>query len=103
MLALDEFIDIPVRQLSLGQRMLIIDHGRKLYDGTDDDIRTRFSSGRVLIAEFSPGALVTLPRDDTGQPLLKELPAGVRLVQAEVSRVWLAFERDAIAAHELVA
>ena len=33
----------------------------------------------------------------------KELPAGVRQVQAEVPRVWLAFEHDAIAAHELVA
>jgi ABC-2 type transport system ATP-binding protein len=167
MLALDEFIDTPMRQLSLGQRMrgdlaaallhnpellyldeptigldvvakarireflqaineeqsvtvlltthdmddiatlcrrmLIIDHGRKLYDGTVDDIRARFGGERVLIAEFSPGALAILPHDDAGQPLLKELPAGVRQVQAEVPRVWLAFERDAIAAHELVA
>jgi ABC-2 type transport system ATP-binding protein len=33
----------------------------------------------------------------------KELPAGVRHVQAEIPCVWLAFEHDAIAAHELVA
>ncbi len=167
MLALDEFIDTPVRQLSLGQRMrgdlaaallhdpellyldeptigldvvakarireflqainveqkvtvlltthdmddvemlcrrmLIIDHGRKLYDGTVDNIRARFGGEHVLIAEFSPGALATLPQDDTGQPLLKELPAGVRQVRTEIPRIWLAFERDAIAAHELVA
>ncbi len=55
------------------------------------------------MVEFSPGALATLPHDDAGQPLLKELPAGVRQIQDEVPRAWLAFERDAIAAHELVA
>ena len=47
--------------------------------------------------------MATLPHDDTGQPLLKELPAGVRQVQAEVPRIWLAFGRDAITALELVA
>jgi len=71
--------------------------------GTVDNIRARFGGERVLIAEFSPGALATLPQDDTGQPLLKELPAGVRQVRTEIPRIWLAFERDAIAAHELVA
>ncbi len=65
----------------LCRRMLIIDHGRKLYDGTVDNIRARFGGERVLISEFSPGALATLPQDDTGQPLLKELPAGVRQVR----------------------
>src|SRR5438270_9848118 len=147
MLALDEFIDTPVRQLSLGQRMrgdlaaallhdpellyldeptigldvvakariraflqtinaeqgvtvlltthdmddiemlcrrmLIIDHGRKLYDGTVADIRSRFGGERALIAEFSPSALAGLPHDGKGQPLLPELPEGVRQVQAE--------------------
>src|SRR5438270_8585162 len=147
MLALDEFIDTPVRQLSLGQRMrgdlaaallhdpellyldeptigldvvakarireflleinaeqgvtvlltthdmddietlcrrmLIIDHGRKLYDGTVADIRSRFGGERAMIAEFSPSALAGLPHDGKGQPLLPELPEGVRQVQAE--------------------
>ncbi|HLX57506.1 MAG TPA: ATP-binding cassette domain-containing protein [Ktedonobacteraceae bacterium] len=167
LLALDEFIDTPVRQLSLGQRMrgdlaaallhdpellyldeptigldvvakarireflrainaeqgvtvlltthdmddiemlcqrtLIIDHGRKLYDGTVADIRVRFGGERTLIAEFSPSALAALPYDDGGQPLLTELPAGVRQARAEIPRIWLSFERGAIPAHELVA
>jgi len=167
MLALDEFIDTPVRQLSLGQRMrgdlaaallhdpellyldeptigldvvakarirefllainaeqgvtvlltthdmddiemlcprmLIIDHGRKLYDGTVTDIRTRFGGERILIAELNPAELMTLPHDADGQPIVTELPAGVRQVQAESPRLCLNFERDAIPAHELVA
>src|SRR6266849_4061743 len=82
MLALDEFIDTPVRQLSLGQRM---------------------GGERALIAEFSPGALASVPHDSDGQPILSELPAGVRQARAEAPYVRLNFERDAIPAHELVA
>ena len=167
MLDLDEFIDTPVRQLSLGQRMrgdlaaallhdpellyldeptigldvvakarireflqaitaeqgvtilltthdmddvemlchrmLIIDHGRKLYDGTVADIRGRFGGERTLIAEFNPAALAALPRDAQGQPILPELPPGVRQQPAELPRVSLCFQREAIPAHELVA
>jgi ABC-2 type transport system ATP-binding protein len=167
MLALDEFIDTPVRQLSLGQRMrgdlaaallhdpellyldeptigldvvakarireflqainaeqrvtvlltthdmddiemlcrrmLIIDHGRKLYDGAIADIRARFGGERTLIAEFGPSEIAALPHDAGGQPVIADLPAGVRQARAEISRIWLSFERDAIPAHELVA
>jgi len=167
MLALDEFIDTPVRQLSLGQRMrgdlaaallhdpellyldeptigldvvakarireflqainaeqgvtvlltthdmddiemlckrmLIIDHGRKLYDGTVDDIRLRFGGERTLIAECRPADLVNLPFDEDGQPTLPGIPAGVRLTKVESPRLWLNFKRDALPAHELVA
>src|SRR5438270_1554042 len=167
LLALDEFIDTPVRQLSLGQRMrgdlaaallhdpellyldeptigldvvakarirefllainaeqgvtvlltthdmddiemlcprmLIIDHGRKLYDGTVTDIRTRFGGERTLVAELNPAELMTLPHDADGQPIIAELPARVHQVQAESPRICLNFERDAIPAHGLVA
>jgi ABC-2 type transport system ATP-binding protein len=153
MLALDEFIDTPVRQLSLGQRMrgdlaaallhdpellyldeptigldvvakarirefllainrergvtvlltthdmddvealcprmLIIDHGRKLYDGAVSGIRERFGGTRMLIAVLDTAELATLPHDSTGQLLLERLPAGVRLVRAEAPRLWL--------------
>jgi ABC-2 type transport system ATP-binding protein len=167
MLDLDEFIDTPVRQLSLGQRMrgdlaaallhdpellyldeptigldvvakarirsilqavnaeqgvtilltthdmddiealckrmLIIDHGRKLYDGTVADIRVRFGGERTLIAECSPADLDALPQDEESRPVLPDIPAGVRLAKVEVPRVWLNFKRDALPAHELVA
>src|SRR5579883_31861 len=167
LLALDEFINTPVRQLSLGQRMrgdltaallhdpellyldeptigldvvakarireflleinrtrgvtvlltthdmddvealcprmLIIDHGRKLYDGTDANIRARFGGERVLLAQIDPADLATLPRGGENQPIIEGLPAGVRQVPAESPQVALAFTRDALPAHELVA
>ena len=167
MLALDEFIDTPVRQLSLGQRMrgdlaaallhdpellyldeptigldvvarasirefllminatrgvtvlltthdmddvealcqrmLIIDHGRKLFDGAVSNIRERFGGERALVAVLDSTALATLPHDASGQPIIADLPMGVRMVRAEEPRIWLGFSRDAIPAHELVA
>ena len=87
----------------LCRRMLIIDHGRKLYDGTIEDIRLRFGGKRTLIAECGPAELATLPRDEQGLPTLPALPEGVCLAKVEAPRIWLNFERDAIHAHELVA
>lgn len=167
MLALDEFIDTPVRQLSLGQRMrgdlaaallhdpellyldeptigldvvakarirefllkinaergvtvlltthdmddvealcqrmLIIDHGRKLYDGSVSDIRERFGGERALVAVLDPAQLAAMPHDADGQLMVEDLPAGVHLLRSEEPRLWLGFSRDAIPAHELVA
>src|SRR6202022_4586732 len=137
MLALDEFIETPVRQLSLGQRMrgdlaaamlhepellyldeptigldvvakarirefllainaergvtvlltthdmddvetlcprmVIIDHGRKLYDGTISNIRERFGGERTLIAVLDPPELSALQRNEQGQAMLNNL------------------------------
>ncbi|HLJ35027.1 MAG TPA: ATP-binding cassette domain-containing protein [Ktedonobacteraceae bacterium] len=167
MLDLDEFIDTPVRQLSLGQRMrgdlvaallhepellyldeptigldvvakarirefllsinaergvtilltthdmddvemlcprmLIIDHGRKLYDGSVASIRERFGGERTLVAVLEPAEFASLSRDAQGQPVLEGLPQGVHHIRTEVPRVWLSFGKDALPAHELIA
>jgi ABC-2 type transport system ATP-binding protein len=167
MLDLDEFLDTPVRQLSLGQRMrgdlaaallhdpellyldeptigldvvakarirefllsinaeqgvtvlltthdmddvetlcprmLIIDHGRKLYDGSVSEIRERFGGDRTLIAVLDPAEVAAMPHDTQSQPVLADLPNGVRQVQAEAPRIWLTFGKDSLPAHELVA
>lgn len=166
MFALDEFIETPVRQLSLGQRMrgdlaaallhdplllyldeptigldvvakarireilqqinvergvtllltthdmddiemlcprmVIIDHGRKLYDGSVEAIRERFGGERALIATLDAAELAKLPHDAQGWPILDILPEGVTLAQVEEPRLWLSFKREAIPAHELV-
>lgn len=167
MLELDEFIDTPVRQLSLGQRMrgdiaaallhdpellyldeptigldvvakarirefllainaergvtvlltthdmddvealcprmLIIDHGRKLYDGSVANIRERFGGERTLVAVLEPAEFATLPLDEQGQYRLADLPEGVHHIGTEAPRIWLSFGKDALPAHELIA
>jgi ABC-type uncharacterized transport system ATPase subunit len=86
---------------TLCPRMVIIDHGRKLYDGTVAAIRERFGGERILIAVLDAAELAALPYDE-GKPVLRELPTGVQLVKAEGPRLWLTFGRDALPAHELV-
>jgi ABC-2 type transport system ATP-binding protein len=170
MLDLDEFIDTPVRQLSLGQRMrgdlaaallhepellyldeptigldvvakarirefllmlntkkkttvlitthdmddietlcpriVIIDHGRKLYDGTVTNIRIRFGGERTLMAVLDVAEIAkisNLPKDNAGLPLLPDLPYGVHLVQMDGPQFGLSFGQDTLPAHELVA
>ncbi|HEU5374307.1 MAG TPA: ATP-binding cassette domain-containing protein [Ktedonobacteraceae bacterium] len=168
LLDLDEFIDTPVRQLSLGQRMrgdlaaallhdpellyldeptigldvvakarirefllrintergvtilitthdmddvemlcprlMIVDHGRKLYDGSLAELRKRFGGERTLVAVLDPAEVTGLPADNTNQPHLADLPEGVRQVKMDGPRVWLSFGQDnALPAHELVA
>src|SRR5579863_2889077 len=89
---------------TLCPRMVVIDHGRKLFDGTVADIRERFGGERTLIAVLDPAELATLPHDAAGQPMLENLPVGVSLTKVEGPRISLSFSRDAaLPAHELVA
>jgi len=84
-------------------RMLIIDHGRKLYDGSVSNIREQFGGERTLIAVLDAAELAALSHDASGQPVLESLPQGVRFVRADEPRIWLGFSREAMPAHELVA
>ncbi len=80
-------------------RMIIIDHGRKLYDGAVDEIRERFGGERALIATLDVGGTTR-----QSEPIeITDLPCAVRLVKQEGARVWLSFARDTLPAHELVA
>ncbi len=88
---------------ALCPRMVIVDHGRKLYDGAVAGIRERFATERTLIAVLDEAEAAALPKDASGQLVLGELPAGVQQVEAEAPRVALRFGRDALPAHELVA
>jgi ABC-2 type transport system ATP-binding protein len=88
---------------ALCPRMVIVDHGRKLYDGAVAGIRERFAAERTLVAVLEDAEAARLPRDGEGQIVLGELPLGVRQVAAEAPRVALRFGREALPAHELVA
>jgi ABC-2 type transport system ATP-binding protein len=88
---------------ALCPRVVIVDHGRKLYDGSLEAIRARYGGGRTLTAVLDPADAASLPLDAAGLPLLTDLPVGVRVLAAEPPHVTLAFDRDAVPAHELVA
>jgi ABC-2 type transport system ATP-binding protein len=77
----------------LCQRMLLIDHGRLLYDGAVAAIRERFGMERTLV--------VDLAEDETLDGPLSVGPAVQ--VRADGPRRWLRFRRDQITAAELIA
>ncbi len=93
----------------LCSRMVIIDHGLKLYDGSVADIRERFGGERTLIAVLDAADSARLAHIATGgdpsveRVVLGELPAGTRLVKVELPRLWISFGRQSMPAHELVA
>jgi ABC-2 type transport system ATP-binding protein len=72
----------------LCSRLMIIDHGRLIYDGTVEGLRTAYGTTRVLV--------VDLVEDD---PVRVE---GATVARAEGRRRWLEFARDEVSAAELV-
>jgi ABC-2 type transport system ATP-binding protein len=76
-------------------RMIIIDHGRKLYDGSVAEIRERFGGERTLVA-----VLDTALYDSAA--VEHDLPVGVSLRHMEGPCLELSFGRESMPAHELV-
>src|SRR5712691_10755009 len=75
----------------LCSRVLIIDHGTLLYDGTLDGIRDRLGTERTLVVDLV---------DDVASPLVV---AAAREVRADGPRRWLQFNRLETTAAELIA
>jgi ABC-2 type transport system ATP-binding protein len=75
----------------LCSRVLIIDHGTLLYDGTLDGIRDRLGTERTLVVDLA---------EDVPQPLSVR---GARELRAEGPRRWLQFNRLETTAAELIA
>ena len=76
----------------LCRRMLIIDHGQLLYDGSVEALRQRYGRHRTLVVDLQPGASldgIVLP--------------GVELTRSEGPRRWLRFDREEATAAELIA
>jgi ABC-2 type transport system ATP-binding protein len=74
----------------LCRRLLIIDHGRVIYDGGLETLIERYGEERTLIVDLE---------EPTG-PL--EV-AGARVVRVEGPRQWLRFRRDEVSAAQLTA
>jgi ABC-2 type transport system ATP-binding protein len=78
----------------LCSRLIIIDHGRIVYDGTVDDLHTAYGSTRMLVVDLAdPAAQLTTGPDW----------AGAQVVRADGHRRWIRFARDQVSAAELVA
>jgi ABC-2 type transport system ATP-binding protein len=74
----------------LSSRLLIIDHGRVIYDGTVDRLIERYGEERTLVVDL----------EEPAPPLTVD---GARVVRVEGPRQWLRFRRDAITAARLTA
>jgi ABC-2 type transport system ATP-binding protein len=74
----------------LCSRLLVIDHGKLIWDGGLDELRRRHGPERTLVVDL----------EETAPPL--EL-AGARVVKVDGPRQWLSFRRDETSASELIA
>jgi ABC-2 type transport system ATP-binding protein len=74
----------------LCSRLLIIDHGRIIYDGALERLRERHGTWRMLVVDFTD----PLPAVDLDH---------AEVVKVDGPRQWLRFRRDDITASELIA
>ncbi len=73
----------------LCERLLIIDHGTLIEDGTVAGITERYGTERTLVVDLA----------EPGEPLQI---AGARVTRVEGPRQWLRFRRDDVSASELL-
>jgi ABC-2 type transport system ATP-binding protein len=74
----------------LCRRLLIIDHGRVIYDGGLETLIERYGEERTLIVDL----------EEPAEPLQVD---GARVVRVEGPRQWLRFRRDEVSAAQLTA
>ncbi len=71
-------------------RMMIIDHGRIIYDGTVEEIKRRYGKKRMLIVDLAGD--------------YSEIDVyGAEVIRRVDHRVWLQFDRDQVTASKLIA
>jgi len=74
----------------LCSRLIVIDHGRVIYDGALEQLKRRYGTERTLVVDL----------EEPGPPL--EVP-GARVERVEGPRQWLVFRRDEVSAARLTA
>jgi ABC-2 type transport system ATP-binding protein len=78
----------------LCNRLIVIDHGRIVFDGTIDQLHAAYGSTRMLLVDLADQEDTLVPGPGW---------AGARVVRAEGHRRWIRFARDQVSAAELVA
>jgi ABC-2 type transport system ATP-binding protein len=74
----------------LCSRILVIDHGRLVYDGGLDTLKARYGTERILVVDL----------EEERPPLAVE---DARVMRVEGPRQWIAFERERTSASRLTA
>jgi ABC-2 type transport system ATP-binding protein len=77
-------------------RIILIDHGRVLYDGPVERLKSQYAPHRVLVVQLSPDYIQSI--SDT--PV--DLP-GVDLMRREDFKLWLRFDPERVAVANLIA
>ncbi len=70
-------------------RVVLIDHGRVIYDGALEQLRSRYGRRRTLVVDLA---------DPTTDPVVP----GATLIRREGPRAWLSFDRDEVTAAALI-
>lgn len=71
------------------ERMIIIDHGKKIYDGTVEEIKQKYGKDRLLAVQFSEAY------DHVSIP-------GTELVEEKGNKKWFRFAKDQIQVSALI-
>lgn len=74
-------------------RVILIDHGRVIYDGALETLRERFGRWRTLVVDLETGCDVNGALE----------AAGAEIVRREGTRIWLRFDRSTTTAAALIA
>jgi ABC-2 type transport system ATP-binding protein len=74
----------------LCKRLIVIDHGRVIYDGDLESLKAQYGPERTLVVDL----------EEPAAPLEIE---GARVVRVEGPRQWLAFRRDEVSAARVAA
>jgi len=78
----------------LCNRLIVIDHGRIVFDGTIDQLHAAYGSTRMLVVDLADPSATLVPGSGW---------AGAQVVRAEGHRRWVRFARDQVSAADLVA
>jgi len=93
----------------LCRRLIILDHGRLVYDGEMATIRDRFGTHRTLVVDLDLDLDLTGPSDPTdGDPVsggaLADLGLpGTETIQVDGPRHWVRFDRSLVSAADVIA
>lgn len=83
----------------LCQRVVLIDHGRVIYDGALQALRARYGRWRTLVVDLASDANLPLNGDTNGGFQV----AYAEMVRREGVRIWLRFNREVTTAAAVIA